>query len=57
MVAVVFAAFFYLERRKSERLAERVIGLASESIRSDVEHTKAIQSLEKTLDSVERRIR
>ena len=56
LVAVVFAIFLVLERKKSEKMADKVIVLAQESIKSDIEHTKAIQALEKTLDSIDRRL-
>lgn len=56
LVAVVFAVFLYLERKKSEKMAEKLLELAQESIKSDTEHTKAIHALEKTLDSIDRRL-
>jgi hypothetical protein len=56
LVAVVFAIFLFLERKKSEKMAEKLLELAQESIKSDIEHTKAIQALEKTLDSIDRRL-
>ena len=56
LVAVVFAVFFCLERRASSKMAEKLLELAQESIRSDIEHTKAIEALEKTLDSIDRRL-
>jgi hypothetical protein len=56
IVAAIFAILFWLERKKSEKLADRLFDLGMSSIRSDIEHTQAIRSLEKTLDSVERRI-
>jgi hypothetical protein len=56
IVAAVFVALFWFERKKSEALAEKLYDLGMASIRSDIEHTQAIKSLEKTLESVERRI-
>ena len=46
LVAVVFAIFLFMERKKSEKMAEKLLELAQESIKSDTEHTKAIQALE-----------
>ena len=56
LVAAVFAFMLFLERKKSEKMADTLLELAQESIKSDIEHTKAIQSLEKILDSVDRRL-
>jgi hypothetical protein len=56
LVAVLFAIFFIMERRKSERMADKLLELAQESIKADTEHTRAIQALEKTLDSIDRRL-
>jgi hypothetical protein len=56
IVAAVFAALFWLERKKSDKMAEKLYDLGMASIKSDIEHTQAIRALEKTLESVERRI-
>ena len=56
IVAALFALLFWWERQKSEKLAEKLYDLGMASIRSDVEHTQAIRSLEKTLESIERRV-
>ena len=56
IIAAVFAALFWLERRKGEKLADKLYDLGMASIRSDVEHTQAIKILEKTLESIERRV-
>lgn len=56
LVATVFAIMLFLERKKSEAMAEKLIALAQDSIKADTEHTKAIEALEKTLDSIDRRL-
>ncbi len=56
LVAAVFALLLFLERKKSEKMAEKLLELAQESIKAETEHTKAIEALEKTLDSIDRRL-
>ncbi len=47
---------FSKEREVNERLADRVISLATDSIKADVEHTVTIQTMSRVLDSVDRRL-
>lgn len=51
VVAAVFAIFYWLERTKSEKMAEKLQELAVASIRADLEHTKAYGSLERAFDA------
>jgi hypothetical protein len=51
IVAVVFIIFYWLERKKSESMAEKLQELAVASIKADLEHTKAYESLEKAFNA------
>jgi hypothetical protein len=51
IVAVVFIIFYWLERKKSEQMAEKLQELAVASIKADLEHSKAYESLEKVFNS------
>ena len=51
VVAAIFIILYLLERRKSEQMAEKLTELAVTSIRADLEHTKAFESLEKVFNS------
>jgi hypothetical protein len=51
VVAVIFIIFYWLERKKSEQMAEKLQELAVASIKADLEHTKAYASLEKVFDA------
>ena len=51
VVAAVFIVFYWLERKKSEAMAEKLQELAVASIKADLEHTKTFESLEKVFNS------
>ena len=51
LVAVIFIILYLLERKKSETMAEKLTELSVESIKADLEHTKAYESLEKVFNS------
>jgi len=51
VVAAIFVFFYWIERRKSEQIAEKLQELAVASIKADLEHTKAYASLEKAFDA------
>ncbi|MFW9801205.1 MAG: hypothetical protein ACFFFC_01015 [Candidatus Thorarchaeota archaeon] len=51
-VAGIFIALFLLERKKSEKMAEKLQELAVDSIRADLEHTKAYKALERVFDNI-----
>lgn len=51
VVAVIFIIFYWLERKKSEKMAEKLQELAVASIKADLEHTKAYESLEKAFNA------
>jgi uncharacterized membrane protein YfhO len=51
VVAVIFIIFYWLERKKSEKMAEKLQELAVASIKADLEHTKAYESLERAFDA------
>jgi hypothetical protein len=51
VVAVIFIIFYWLERKKSEAMAEKLQELAVASIKADLEHTKAYESLEKAFNA------
>jgi hypothetical protein len=51
VVATVFIIFYWLERKKSEKMAEKLQELAVASIKADLEHTKAYESLEKAFNA------
>lgn len=51
VVAVIFIIFYWLERKKSEKIAEKLQELAVASIKADLEHTKAYESLEKAFNA------
>jgi len=51
VVAVIFIIFYWLERKKSEQMAEKLQELAVASIKADLEHTKAYASLEKAFNA------
>lgn len=50
LVAGLFFTLFMIERKKNEKLSEKLYDLGLESLKSDLEHTKAYASMEKTLD-------
>lgn len=50
VVAGLFVALFMIERKKNEKLSEKLYDLGLASLKSDLEHTKAYESMEKTLD-------
>lgn len=54
VVAVIFIIFYWLERKKSEKMAEKLQELAVASIKADLEHTKAYESLEKSFNAAVR---
>jgi hypothetical protein len=51
VVAVIFIIFYWLERKKSEKMAEKLQELAVASIKADLEHTKSYESLEKAFNA------
>lgn len=51
VVAVIFIIFYWLERKKSEKMAEKLQELAVASIKADLEHTKTFESLEKAFNA------
>jgi hypothetical protein len=51
VVAAIFIIFYWLERKKSEKMAEKLQELAVASIKADLEHTKAYESLEKAFNA------
>lgn len=51
VVAVIFVIFYWLERKKSEQMAEKLQELAVASIKADLEHTKVYASLEKAFNA------
>lgn len=51
VVAVIFIIFYWLERKKSEKMAEKLQELAVASIKADLEHTKTFSSLEKAFNA------
>ena len=51
VVAVIFIVFYWLERKKSEEMATKLQELAVASIKADLEHTKAYESLEKAFNA------
>jgi hypothetical protein len=51
VVAAIFVALYLMERKKSEKMAEKLTELSVESIKADLEHTRAFDSLEKVFNS------
>jgi hypothetical protein len=51
VVAALFIVFYWLERKKSEKMAEKLQELAVASIKADLEHTRAYESLEKAFNA------
>jgi len=51
VVAAIFIVFFWVERKKSEQMAEKLQELAVASIKADLEHAKAYGSIEKAFDT------
>lgn len=51
VIAAVFVFFYWAERKKSEKIAEKLQELAVASIKADLEHTKAYASLEKAFNA------
>ena len=51
VVATIFIIFYWLERKKSEKMAEKLQELAVASIKADLEHTKTFESLEKAFNA------
>ncbi len=51
VVAAIFITLYLLERKKSEAMAEKLTELSVASIRADLEHTRAYESLEKVFNS------
>lgn len=51
VVAAIFVALYLMERKKSEKMAEKLTELSVESIKADLEHTRAYDSLEKVFNS------
>ena len=51
VVAAIFIVLYLLERKKSERMAEKLNELSVASIKADHEHTKTFESLEKAFNA------
>jgi hypothetical protein len=51
VVAAIFIILYLMERKKSEQMAEKLTELSVESIKADLEHTRAFDSLEKVFNS------
>lgn len=51
VVAVIFILFYWLERKKSEAMAEKLQELAVASIKADLEHTQTTKALEKSFNA------
>ena len=51
VVAAIFLVLYLLERKQSTALAEKLQELAVASMKADLEHTKAYESLEKVFNS------
>jgi len=51
VVAAIFVVLYLMERKKSEQMAEKLTELSVASIRADLEHTRAYESLEKVFNS------
>jgi hypothetical protein len=52
LVAGLFMAMYWLERKKNERLAEKLYELGLQSLKSDLEHTKMYTALEKAIETL-----
>lgn len=50
VVAVIFVILYLLERKKSEKSAEKLQELAVASIKADLEHTKTVDAMQKAFD-------
>ena len=51
VVAAIFIIFYWLERKKSEHMAEKLEKLAVASIKADLEHTKSYELLERSFNA------
>lgn len=56
MVAAIFAWLYFSERKHTAALTQKLFTMAEDSIKNDMAHTKAIETLEKTLDAALRRL-
>ena len=52
LIAAIFLTLYIMERKKNENLSKRLYDLGLESLKADFEHSKALSSLEKTLDTL-----
>lgn len=52
--AGIFLTLYLIERKKSENLATKLYDLGLESLKADLEHSKAYTAMEKTLDLLAR---
>lgn len=52
VVAAIFIILYLLERKKSEKSSEKLQELAVSSIKADLEHTRTVDAMQKTFDSV-----
>jgi len=43
-------------QKRNDEMADKVVQLSTESIKADTEHTAAVQSLTRMLESIDRRI-
>jgi hypothetical protein len=50
VVAVIFIILYLLERKKSEKSAEKLQELAVASIKADLEHTKTVDAMQRAFD-------
>jgi len=55
-IGVVFLIMFYLERKRCTQLSDKLIELATVSIKSDIEHTHVYEANVKVLESIDRRL-
>ena len=54
VVAAIFIVLYWVERKKSEQMAEKLQELAVSSIKADLEHTRTYASLEKAFNAAVR---
>lgn len=56
LIAGLFLAMYILERKKNEKLAEKLYELGLQSLKSDLEHTKMYGAIEKAIETLGRTI-
>ena len=50
VLSVLGFLLFFLERKRTQVLTDKLSELSCESIKADIEHSKAYETLERTLD-------